>query len=143
MRRRFLEAGLTRIPRPTELEPLQPLIDIMLSTDECQTLAGRDPEFARALLPMMLADLKLMEEFRYQPEPPYSFPITVFHGADDDRVTEEASEAWRALTTSTFHKHVMPGNHFFLRAAQARDGLLRGIAAALTPPPTSSTGKTP
>ncbi|WP_309896269.1 SDR family NAD(P)-dependent oxidoreductase [Archangium sp.] len=132
VRRRFVHAGLGGIPRPSELEPLGPLLDILMSTEEGRTLAGQGNDFARALLPMMLADLKLMEGFRYQPEPPFSFPITVFHGAADDRVTEEGSEAWRALTAGAFQKHVTPAGHFFLRADQARDWLLRGIAAALT-----------
>ncbi|MFY0524638.1 thioesterase II family protein [Archangium gephyra] len=108
-----------------------------MSTEEGRTLAARDAGFARALLPMLLADLKLMEDFRYQPEPPFSFPITVFHGAGDDRVTEEGSQAWRALTTGAFHKHVTPDGHFFLRTDPSRDWLLRGIAAALPPPPPS------
>jgi medium-chain acyl-[acyl-carrier-protein] hydrolase len=100
-------------------------------------LVGNDADFARALMPMMLADLKLLEGYRYQPEPPLSLPITVFHASDDDRVTGEGSEAWRALTSATFHKHVTPGGHFFLRADQARAWLLRGIAAALTPTPST------
>ncbi|RKG87021.1 alpha/beta fold hydrolase [Corallococcus sp. CA053C] len=133
LQRRFREAGFDGVPAPGTREPLQPLLDIALATAEGRMMAGRDTDFARALLPMMLADLKLMEGYRYQPEPPFAFPITVMHGASDDRVTQEASEAWRALTLGAFQKHVTPGDHFFLRAEQAQDWLLKRIAAALEP----------
>ncbi|HSP82026.1 MAG TPA: alpha/beta fold hydrolase, partial [Myxococcaceae bacterium] len=105
VRQRFQEAGLPGIPSPHEPAPLAPMLEILMSTEEGRTLAGSDPDFARALLPMMLADLKLVESYRFQPEPPLELPLTVFHAASDDRVTEEGSEGWRAFTTGPFHKH--------------------------------------
>ncbi|MBM7114716.1 SDR family NAD(P)-dependent oxidoreductase [Archangium primigenium] len=133
LRQRFRAAGFEGIPAPDTREAPGPLLDIAMGTAEGRMMAGGDSDFARALLPMMLADLHLMEGYRYQPEPPFDFPITVMHGASDDRITDEASAAWRALTSAAFHKHVTPGDHFFLRADQAQSWLLRLIASALTP----------
>ncbi|MCY1047775.1 SDR family NAD(P)-dependent oxidoreductase [Corallococcus sp. bb12-1] len=132
LQRRFREAGFDGVPDPGTREPLAPLLDIAMNTSEGRMMAGRDTDFARALLPMMLADLKLMEGYRYQPEPPFAFPITVLHGASDDRITDEASSSWRALTLGAFHRHVTPGDHFFLRANQAQAWLLQRIASALS-----------
>ncbi|NNB91405.1 SDR family NAD(P)-dependent oxidoreductase, partial [Corallococcus exiguus] len=131
LQRRFREAGFQGVPDPGTREPLGPLLDIAMNTAEGRVMAGRDADFARALLPMMLADLKLMEGYRYQPEPPFAFPITVLHGDADDRITAEASAAWRAVTQGAFHLHVTQGDHFFLRANQAQPWLLQRIAAAL------------
>ena len=133
LQRHFREAGFDAIPAPGTREPLGPLLDILMGTAEGRMLVDRDADFARALLPMMLADLKLMEGYRYQPEPPFTFPITVLHGASDDRISDEASAAWRELTRGPFHKHVTPGDHFFLRAAQAQEWVLRHVASALAP----------
>ncbi|MFB1482194.1 SDR family NAD(P)-dependent oxidoreductase [Corallococcus sp. RDP092CA] len=131
LQQRFRDAGFAGVPAPDTREPLGPLLDITLNTAEGRMMAGRDADFARALLPMLLADLKLMEGFRYQPEPPFAFPITVLHGNADDRVSAEAAAAWRALTRGAFHLHVTQGDHFFLRANQAQSWLLQRIAAAL------------
>ncbi|TSC31293.1 SDR family NAD(P)-dependent oxidoreductase [Corallococcus sp. Z5C101001] len=133
LQQRFRAAGFQGVPDPGTREPLGPLLDIAMNTAEGRVMAGRDTDFARALLPMMLADLKLMEGYRYQPEAPFAFPITVMHGASDDRITAEASSAWRALTQGAFHQHVTPGDHFFLRPNQAQAWLLQRIASALPP----------
>ncbi|RKH79298.1 hypothetical protein D7Y21_34145, partial [Corallococcus sp. AB045] len=144
LQQRFREAGFQGVPDPGTREPLGPLLDIAMNTTEGRVMAGRDADFARALLPMMLADLKLMEGYRYQPEAPFAFPITALHGDADDRITAEASAAWRALTQGAFHQHVTQGDHFFLRANQAQAWLLQRIAAALPlHPPTQTPALSP
>ncbi|NOJ81821.1 SDR family NAD(P)-dependent oxidoreductase [Myxococcus xanthus] len=134
LQRRFRAVGYEGIPRYDAGAPLTPLLDIALRTPEGQSLQGADADFARALLPMLLADLKLMEGYRHQPEPPFAFPITVMHGDSDDRVTAASARDWRLLTQGDFAWLTTPGDHFFLRAGQAQDWLLARLAAAFPPP---------
>ena len=77
-----------------------------------------DAELRRLLIPALRADVRLMETYRYIPEPPLGCPITVFGGTSDHMVGRLALERWRDQTSNSFRLHMMVGDHFFLREAQ-------------------------
>ena len=75
-------------------------------------LANRD--YCDFLLPVMRADLAVVETYRYTPRPPLSCPMIAVGGDDDDVCPREELEPWRELTTGPFRLRIFPGRHFHL-----------------------------
>lgn len=94
-----------------------------------------DPELRTLLIPGLRADVRLVETYRYRPEPPLNCPITVFGGASDRTVDDWALEAWRHQTCGAFRVHMVPGDHFFVHSDRRQ--LLSTIAGGLRPNPSS------
>lgn len=77
-------------------------------------LAGHD-ELTRLMLPVIRADLTVMETYTHEPGAPLDMPITAVCGAWDPWVSPDEMEAWRQHTASAFSLRVLPGDHFYLR----------------------------
>jgi surfactin synthase thioesterase subunit len=88
-----------------------------------------EPELMRLFLPILRADFKLIENYRYQPGETLEQPVTAFGGAEDPIVTSAELGAWRDVTHGAFHLHMMSGGHFFLQSSEAE--LARLIANEL------------
>ncbi len=91
----------------------------------------RDPELLELFLPVLRADLTLVETYTYTPEPPLACPISAFGGAEDPASGPAGLAAWQAQTTATFSMRLFPGGHFFVQTA--RTAVLAEIRAALAP----------
>lgn len=89
-----------------------------------------DAELRALLVPLLKADVRLVETYHYRPEPPLDCAITAFGGSADNTVNQSAIEAWQHQTSRTFRLHTVPGDHFFVQSA--RDRLLATIAAELS-----------
>lgn len=89
-----------------------------------------DPELMAIFLPLLRADVTILDTYVYTADQPFDCPITVYGGSDDRRVTRAALEAWRAHTRQAFHVQVFPGAHFYLQGA--RDQLLQALSQELT-----------
>jgi medium-chain acyl-[acyl-carrier-protein] hydrolase len=76
-------------------------------------------ELRALLLPMLRADMELLETYEYHAQPPLACAISVFHGRDDQTVLREEVEQWRHQTVAAFSVREMPGDHFFLKSAKA------------------------
>ena len=74
-------------------------------------------DLMRLLLPTLRADFKLVETYRYQPEPPLDCPILALAGDEDQQVTMAEVSAWREQTSAAFSLRIFPGGHFFLHEA--------------------------
>jgi medium-chain acyl-[acyl-carrier-protein] hydrolase len=89
-------------------------------------------EMAEEMLSLMrgtlLADTALCESYRFQPGPPLSCPLSAFRGIDD-YVPEDATEAWRELSTGRFATQTFLGDHFFLRNTPR--GLIQNLRRSL------------
>lgn len=79
-----------------------------------------DPDLIDMLLPMLRADFQLVETYRHREDAPLSCPITAFGGAEDAETVGENLEAWGAHTARRFTRHVLPGDHFFIRSSERR-----------------------
>jgi surfactin synthase thioesterase subunit len=88
------------------------------------------PELLELYLPILRADLMLLETHRYAPQPPLDCPIAAFAGTDDRNVTPEGLAAWGEHTTATFETHLFDGGHFYL-SGPSRPALLHLIAERL------------
>ena len=56
------------------------------------------PELLEFFLPVVRADLSLVDSYCYQPEPPLDCPISGFGGIDDPNVGRDELRAWREHT---------------------------------------------
>lgn len=118
------DAPLHALPEPD-------LIKVLLE------LEGTSPEFLanaelrQLLLPLLRADFAVCESYQYQAQEPLACPITVLGGQQDKRVQRPALDMWRQQTDQRFAIHLLPGNHLFIRPAQA--AVLQIITQALAP----------
>jgi medium-chain acyl-[acyl-carrier-protein] hydrolase len=78
------------------------------------------PELMRLLVPLLRADFELCQTYVYEPGPPVDCPMFLFSGSEDEEVSYEELESWRPHTTGSFSLRILPGDHFFIRTAQAQ-----------------------
>lgn len=90
-------------------------------------------ELMQLLLPTLRADFAVLETCGYEPEPSLTCPIVAFGGLQDPDVTCEMLEAWRQQTCSGFSLQMLPGDHFFLHAAQPmlQQALYRALSSLI------------
>lgn len=89
-----------------------------------------DQELLQLVLPVLRADMALVESYDYAEEAPLPCPISAFGGEDDPSVTREALAGWQEQTSGSFTAAMFPGHHFFLFGA-SEALLLRAISEAL------------
>lgn len=78
-----------------------------------------DREMLRYWLPIMRADLQICDTYEFVAASPLSCAVVAYAGADDKAVPPERMQGWQDHTTGAFALHVFPGDHFFVRTAQA------------------------
>jgi len=87
---------------------------------ELKKYGGTAPELVNdkasmeCLMPMLRADFKLHETYRYRLQPKLSCPITAFCGDRDNIVDINEMKGWKAHTSSFFSIENVSGNHFFV-----------------------------
>jgi len=86
-------------------------------------------ELFAAVEPLLRTDLAACETYAYVGGAQLSCPITVYAGSVDKTLRREELEAWREQTTGPFELHVLPGDHFFPRTAEAQ--LLGSVLASV------------
>jgi surfactin synthase thioesterase subunit len=122
---------LSSLPQQTLLDTVQqeygPIPDAIL----------RLPELLDLLVPVLRADLTMIETYRYVEEAPLDCPISAFAGADDATIAHHELTGWRDHTTASFDLRILPGGHFFIK--ESRDALLHAIDDALSSAATSPT----
>jgi surfactin synthase thioesterase subunit len=124
-----------RAPRlPTEL-PIHALPDAQLIRETKLRYDGipkpvlDDPELLAYFLPVIRADLQLLESYRHTTADPLACPITAFGGSADPHADGPSLEGWAAETAAGFESHVLPGGHFFI--TQTRRAVLDLVVRAL------------
>ena len=75
---------------------------------------SQDPELLDFFLPIIHADFKLCEAYRYQPQTALDLPIIVMGGAQDPRVPITQLATWQLETTLPLAQWVYSGDHFYL-----------------------------
>lgn len=79
----------------------------------------QNEELLQLFLPILRADVTLHETYQYVLDEPFDCPVSVFGGLEDYEVSQDDLEAWRVHTRGKFTLRMFPGDHFFLRSAQA------------------------
>lgn len=119
-----------------EESALHQLPDADLVAEVCRRYDGIPPavrqeiELMKLLLPLLRADLAVMETYAYTIDEPFGCPLSAFGGLDDRAVTRDKLEAWRDQTRGTFTLRLLPGTHFFLNTA--RPLLLQVVSRSLS-----------
>ncbi len=90
-----------------------------------------EEELLQLLLPVLRADIQVLETYAYRKEPPLDCPISCFGGEDDRHVSLADLEAWRDETRGTLRVHTFAGGHFFVDTA--RDDVLSALSRDLAP----------
>jgi surfactin synthase thioesterase subunit len=73
-----------------------------------------EPELLEFFLPVLRADLGLLESYRYFDERPLECPVRVFGGDEDSRVSRIELDSWRTETQVDFSVQMFRGGHFFI-----------------------------
>jgi surfactin synthase thioesterase subunit len=78
------------------------------------------PELRELMLPILRADFGWLNRYVYRDEPPLPVPVVAFAGAADPVVEPALMDGWSRHTSAGFHRHVLPGDHFFLDGSAPR-----------------------
>jgi surfactin synthase thioesterase subunit len=131
-----LFVGARAAPQLPRTEPvLHQLPDAELVAEVCRRYDGipqavrQEPDLMKLLLPVLRADLAVMETYAHTADEPLTCPLSVFGGLDDRTIPRDKLEAWRDQTRGTFTLQLLPGNHFFLNTA--RPLLLHAVSQSL------------
>lgn len=82
-------------------------------------MGGTDPELFRhaelrqLILPVLRADFRMIELYRYEPRPALPIDVTVLYGSKEDEVKDHAPE-WGNHVTGKCELSSFAGGHFFL-----------------------------
>jgi len=90
-----------------------------------------EKDLLQVVLPMLRADVHLLESYVYEEEPPLECGISCFGGEQDRYVAREGLEAWREQTRGPFRLRTFRGGHFFVESQ--RSAILRGLQEDLGP----------
>lgn len=132
---RIYASGRRAPTRPNREPPLHPLPDAQFIAELKRRFAGlpavilAEPELLALFLPILRADLTMLERHDFKQEPVLDVPIAAYGGQDDPQTSSDDLEAWRALTTGAFDLRCFPGGHFYLH--EQRDSFLPHLAGEL------------
>lgn len=76
---------------------------------------SESPELVQFYLPILRADVAVVESYQFQDAEPLNCPMKVFAGANDATVTYDDLLAWNRQTSDAFSAHILPGGHFFVQ----------------------------
>ncbi|MBL7684887.1 MAG: thioesterase [Deltaproteobacteria bacterium] len=76
------------------------------------------PELMKLFLPIIRADLKMVETYSYQTEAPLEIPIIALGGDRDLEVSLSALSAWREQSSHPFEEKIFNGDHFFVKSCE-------------------------
>ena len=90
-------------------------------------------ELMAMLLPILRADMALLETYQHQSEPPLPCPIGALTGLEDPHVRREEVAAWREHTSGGFTLQLLPGGHLYLKddPTAVPRALARGLTSYL------------
>ena len=128
--RRHHEFGLAhlfvsacRAPQiPDPAQPLHQLSESSFVKEICRRYNGipaavlQSEELMKLFLPVLKADMEIIETYVYTDEEPLDCAISAFGGLWDHETSRDDLAAWRVLTRSTFDLRMLQGDHFFLQS---------------------------
>jgi medium-chain acyl-[acyl-carrier-protein] hydrolase len=86
-------------------------------------------ELLDLILPVLRADFKAVESYRYDEEPPLACPIVAYGGTLDDEIPKQHIMAWRDQTRCDFCARMFDGGHFYVNAR--RDEVIAQLGSDL------------
>ena len=89
----------------------------------------KSAELQQVFLPILRADVELLETHTDASIVPLNYPITVFGGDSDPAISGAMLAGWKEQSSADFAQHEFPGDHFFIHTA--REAVIATIAASL------------
>ncbi|MEV0455743.1 thioesterase II family protein [Catellatospora methionotrophica] len=137
LRRQGRGPELVRLVVASQLPPVDVAgdgVDIARDIDQYVPAELRaEPELVEVLQPVIAADMRLVEDYGYQPDTPLTVPLTVLYGAADGRLSRAAVDGWRGETTGpTEIREIAGADHLF--GGDAWLALAEAVAASLNGP---------
>jgi medium-chain acyl-[acyl-carrier-protein] hydrolase len=130
----FVPRNVARRPALHQLPDDELIFQVQRRYGGLPDAAARNAELMALLLPVVRADIRLVETYEYQVEPPLECPIWAFGGSEDREVPLADLAGWREQTSATFSQRLFNGGHFFLGPAlSAIVELLRQQAETIHP----------
>ncbi|UWP79202.1 alpha/beta fold hydrolase [Dactylosporangium fulvum] len=71
-----------------------------------------DPQIGAVFLPVLRADMGMVEQYRPAPGPPLTCPVSAYAGTRDGNVGAADLDGWATVTTGRFDRQVLDGDHF-------------------------------
>jgi medium-chain acyl-[acyl-carrier-protein] hydrolase len=71
------------------------------------------PELMQVFLPILRADISVVESYQFEEDTPLECPVTVFGGVNDRMATYDQLFAWKRHTSERFQLQLFPGGHFY------------------------------
>lgn len=87
------------------------------------------PDIREMTLPILRADLRLLDSYRYSQSPALDCPLTVFAGSGDPATPPQSLDGWRRETRGPFQLRMLDARHFFLESH--RNQLVADISSSL------------
>jgi surfactin synthase thioesterase subunit len=110
--------------------PREEIIEAVRGLDGTPSEVFAHPELLDLLIPMLRADLELIETHVFGPGRLLACPVTAFAGASDPAAPAAFAPRWGDHASGPFESRIFEGGHFFLRTAEAE--VLESIRAVLT-----------
>jgi medium-chain acyl-[acyl-carrier-protein] hydrolase len=94
-----------------------------------------DAELRELFMPIVRADLTVVETYQFVPGPALKCRLRAFAGQSDTSVAEQGLEAWGELTAGSFAARRIVGDHFFHLGAGQGELLkvIEGELASISP----------
>jgi myxalamid-type polyketide synthase MxaE and MxaD len=90
----------------------------------------KSPELRKIFLPILRADVELLEKYEEVSAEPLDCPITAMGGISDPAISRANLEGWQARTSAKFTHHEFPGKHFYID--DEREAVMAAITNDLT-----------
>lgn len=117
----LIVAAASRAPSAMRTsQPLHQLPDAEFVAEVSRQFGGMPPvlrandDLLKLLLPILRADVRLLETYQFEEQPPLEVDVLAIGGTDDRAVTLTDLSGWRRHTSRKFSMRLVPGDHFFL-----------------------------
>lgn len=98
------------------LPDLEFITELQRQHDSIPPEIVENAELLKLFLPVLKADVTMVETYQCAPEPPLPIPITTISGQEDKMAVAERLREWKSYTTNTFRHYTVPGNHLGMLA---------------------------
>jgi medium-chain acyl-[acyl-carrier-protein] hydrolase len=85
-----------------------------------------DAELVELVLPMLRADFRAVETYRFSEDTPLACPIFAYGGSNDAEAPPQELQEWKRHTSGAFRMRLFDGDHFYLHPLRAE--LMRVLA---------------
>jgi surfactin synthase thioesterase subunit len=119
-------------PAPMHALPRSSLVERLRLMGGTPEVVLQDEAMMQLFLPILCADLEVVETHGHIPGPPLRCPLTMIRGHADREVSDDEAMGWREHTSGAFTLRYLAAGHFFL--GPHREQVLQWVAEALIAP---------